>query len=90
MSKDGQTMVISELSEEQRALAAQQYWVFNTDGSLDMIDEAQDFTQTCNWELNGSTITISYEGVPMMTAEYDGTYIVTESEGITMKLQKSA
>ena len=90
MSQGGETIVVADLPEDRRALAAQQYWVFKADGTLDMVDESQDFTQTCNWELDGSTMSLTFEGAPMMTAEYDGTNIVVESDGIVMKLQKSA
>lgn len=90
MTKDGETIAVADLPEDRKVLAAQQYWVFNADGTFEQVDEGQNFRQTNEWKLDGSIMTISYQGTPLMTATYDGKNIVLESDGITVKFQKSS
>lgn len=90
MTKDGQTVVVADLPEDRKALVAQQYYVFNADGTFEQVDEGQNFRQTNEWKLDGSTLTISYQGTPVMTGQFDGKNIVIEYDGVTMKMQKSA
>lgn len=90
MSDGNQTIKVADLPEAQRASVAQQYWVFNADGTVTMFDESQDFSQTMTWKLDGTTITISVDGVPAMTAEYDGKSIVIDFDGMRLVFQKTA
>ena len=87
MSKDGQTINVADLSKEDQAEVAKQYYVFYEDGTAEMVDESQNFKQTCNWTLEKSTIVLSY-GPASYEMKYEDGKIIQEADGITAVFKK--